>query len=238
MRLHAAAPLILACASLAAQNAAYAPPTAEDQRHASHIPATEKTGTAGAQAAITDANLGFRYSLNADWSAEPLPVAASALPYPAAEGQKKGNACAHVELTARHGNPYSVVVVIALPFDCYGQSLTERDLESFVNGASEGLKQAFEVTGAALSNYRLGRHTVWIERASASVKGQPDAKYTLELACTLLAKGAACWMTMAANQADLQTFERASVVLEGDKFGALVPEGAVSAFSPTAKSPP
>jgi len=78
---------------------------------------------------------------------------------------------------------------------------------------------------------------MWVERASATVKGQPESKYTLELACTLLAKGAACWMTMAADAAHLEIFERRPVALEGDTFDALVPAGAVQA-SPLAEKKP
>jgi hypothetical protein len=137
------------------------------------------------------------------------------------EGPKKGNACTQVELTARRGTPASVVVVVALPFGCYGQALTDKNLADFAAGASEGLKQTFDVTNPVLGGYSLGSHNMWIERA--------NAKYTLEIACTLMQKGAACWMAMAADAASLQTFEQESVTLEGDAFEAIVPATAIQA---------
>jgi hypothetical protein len=145
------------------------------------------------------------------------------------EGPKKGNACTQVELTARRGTPASVVVVVALPFGCYGQALTDKNLADFAAGASEGLKQTFDVTNPVLGGYSLGSHNMWIERANGVVKGQPNAKYTLEIACTLMQKGAACWMAMAADAASLQTFEQESVTLEGDAFEAIVPATAIQA---------
>jgi hypothetical protein len=177
--------------------------------------------------AVKDNNIGFAYSLPAEWETLASQLATPDVPYPAVEGPKKGNACTQVELTARHGTPSSVVVVVALPFDCYGQSLTEKNLADFAAGAAEGLKQTFDVTNPVLTNYTLGSHNMWIERASGTVKGQPNAKYTLEIACTVMNKGAACWMIMAADPAHLQTFEQEAVTLEGDAFDAIVPAGAV-----------
>jgi len=69
------------------------------------------------------------------------------------------------------------------------------------------------------------------------VKGQPDAKYTLEIACTVMSKGAACWMIMAADPAHLQTFEKEAVTLEGDAFDQIVPDGAVKLPAPAPNKP-
>jgi hypothetical protein len=130
-----------------------------------------------------------------------------------------------------------VVVVVALPFDCYGQSLTAKNMADFTSGASEGLKQTFDVTNPVLGSYTLGSHSMWVERASGTVKGQPDSKYTLEVACTLLDKGAACWMTMAADAASLQIFEQEPVTLEGDAFDAIVPANAIQPAAPPPSKP-
>jgi hypothetical protein len=78
---------------------------------------------------------------------------------------------------------------------------------------------------------------MWIERANGTVKGQPASKYTLETACTLMQKGAACWWTMAADAANLQIFEQSPVTLEGDAFDTLVPADAVKSLSPAAGKP-
>ena len=201
-------------------------------------PATANPATPAAPPEVKDTNIGFSYSLPAGWQTEASAPVKPDVPYPTVEAPKKGNACAQAELTARHGTPFSVVVVVALPFDCYGQSLTSQNMADFTAGASEGLKQTFEVTNTVMNNYALGSHTMWVERASGTVKGQPDSKYTLEVACTLMAKGAACWMTMAADATDLQAFEQEPVTLEGDTFDAIVPSNAFPAPTAPATSKP
>ena len=169
-------------------------------------------------------DIGFSSSLPADWQ---FITAASGpqtvLPYPAAAPPKKGDACIDLTMTARKSHSPSVVVVLALPFKCYGQTLSAGDLENFGLGAAAGLKQAFAIASQAQGNYSLGNHPVWIERADGTALNRPESPYTFEIACTVLAKGAACWMTMAADAASLQDFEQQAVILEGEKFNALVP---------------
>jgi hypothetical protein len=195
----------------------------------SAAPGAAVPATPAGPPAVNDTAIGFSYSLPADWQSLASAHVTPNVPYPTVEGPKKGNACTQVELTARRGTPASVVVVVALPFGCYGQALTDKNLADFAAGASEGLKQTFDVTNPVLGGYSLGSHNMWIERANGVVKGQPNAKYTLEIACTLMQKGAACWMAMAADAASLQTFEQESVTLEGDAFEAIVPATAIQA---------
>jgi hypothetical protein len=207
-------------------------PIAAQSPAAVTAPASEPVGSPQ----IQDTTIGFSYSLPADWQRLASEMAKPDVPFPTVVGPKKGNACAQVELTARHGTPASVVVVIALPFDCYGQVLTDKNLADFAAGASEGLKQTFVITDPVVANYSLGSHNMWSERASGTVKGQPGSKYTLEIACTVLEKGAACWMAMAADAVSLDVFEKQAVTLEGDAFDAIVPVSAIpaaSAASPT-----
>ena len=156
----------------------------------------------------------------------PPPAPKPTVPFPDAVTTKKGDACVEVVLTAKHGTPASVVVVTALPFACYGQTLNSGDLGNFGAGAAEGLKQTFEITGAVQGGYTLGSHAVWIERAKGTPKGHPENPFTFEIACTVLAKGAVCWMTMAADAASLQAFEKAPVTLDGERSTALVPANA------------
>lgn len=129
-------------------------------------------------------------------------------------------------MTARHGNSASVIVVLALPFACYGQTMTASDLKNFGEGVAEGLKQTFTILKQAQGSYSLGSHALWIERADGTPKRLPESPYTFEIACTVVGKGAACWMTMAADAASLHDFEQQAVTLEGDRFAALVPAGA------------
>jgi hypothetical protein len=142
----------------------------------------------------------------------------------------KGTACIRVPLTAKHGNPTSVIVAVELPFDCYGQPMGEQDLANFGSGAAQGFKQNFDLIDPVFGLYSLGTHQFWIERAKGSIKGsggsQPPSEYTLEIACTMLKKGAACWMTMAADAACLHVFEDAYVKLDDDASTPLVPANA------------
>ena len=88
-----------------------------------HVPASVP-----AAAAVTahTSDIGFSYSLPTDWE-----VVDTALSLPAVqqqvkkqattEDEKQGIDCVQVALTARHGDPASVVVVVALPFACFGR---------------------------------------------------------------------------------------------------------------------
>jgi hypothetical protein len=175
-------------------------------------------------------DIGFSFSLPPDWEFVAMPAAPKpVIPYPEAMTAAKGDACAEVALTAEHGDPMSVAVVVVLPFTCYGQSLTASDLANFGEGAAEGMKQTFDLSEPAQTTYKLGSHSMWIERAAGAPKDHPERPFTFEIACTVLAKGAACWMTMAADATSLYAFEQSKVALDGEPAAALVP---VSAFIP------
>jgi hypothetical protein len=173
-------------------------------------------------------SLGFSYSVPSDWevvdSQGKLPgVREQADKNASSDAEKKGLACVQIALTARHGEPASVVVEVALPFDCFGEAMTEAELPGFASGASEGLKQSFDIGEPVTANYSLGSHTMWIERAKGTPKGHPEVPYTVEITCGLVKKAAVCWMAMAADDAALRTFERGGVTLDGESSPALVP---------------
>ena len=173
-------------------------------------------------------DIGFTYTLPTSWEvvdAKPtLPTVRDEVAKNAtSEDEKKGIACVQVALTARNGNPSSVVVVVALPFDCFGQTMTEKDLPGFASGASEGLKNTFDLSGPMYGSYAVGKHSMWVERASGTMKDHPEMKYTVETVCSVLKKGAVCWMAMAADEAGLTAFEKGSVTLDGEAASALVP---------------
>ena len=175
--------------------------------------------------------LGFSYSVPTDWEVVDaqgtLPRAkADADKNATTDEEKKGLACVQVALSARRGEPASVLVVVALPFDCFGQQITEKDLPGFADGASEGLKQSFDLGDPIHGNYTLGSHNMWIERGKGNPKGHPDLPYTVEIACGLLKKAAVCWMAMAADDAALRVFEQGAVTLDGEAADALVPANA------------
>jgi hypothetical protein len=176
-------------------------------------------------------DLGFKYSLPSDWevvNASPTlsGVKEQAQQNASTEDEKKGVACVQIALTARHGAPATVLVIVELPFACFGQTMSARDLPGFAQGASEGIKQSFDVTDPVYGDYTLGSHGMWIERAKGTPKGHPEAPYTVEIACTLLKKGAVCWMALAASDDALKIIEGSAVTLEGDSPTALVPANA------------
>jgi hypothetical protein len=187
--------------------------------------------------------LGFSYSLPSDWDVvdtkPTLPAVRQKVENEAAsEDEKKGAACAQVALTAKHGDPASVVVVVALPFACFGQEMTAKDLPDFASGASEGLKKSFDLADPLRGAYSLGAHSVWIERAKGTLIGHAEVKYTVETVCSILKKDAVCWMTMAADDAALQSFEHGAVTLDNEAPAALVPANAFAAPPAPATSLP
>ena len=169
--------------------------------------------------------LGFSYALPADWEVASPQGDVSQAKEQAAQGAsseeaKKGLACAQMGMRAQHAG--SVVVDVALPFDCFGQKLTEEDLPGFGDGASGGLKQSFDVGEPSYGAYTLGSHKLWIERVKGTPKGAAATSYTIEIACAILKKAAVCWMAIAADDAGLQVFEHASVSLDGEAHAGLV----------------
>jgi hypothetical protein len=223
----AAALFLLGCAPLAAQTPAPAPAAGQSAPPGQAAAPAPAETTRAQLPQVENSDVGFNYSLPSDWEfMAPPPAPKPTVPFPDAVTTKKGDACVEVVLTAKHGTPASVVVVTALPFACYGQTLNSGDLGNFGAGAAEGLKQTFEITGAVQGGYTLGSHAVWIERAKGTPKGHPENPFTFEIACTVLAKGAVCWMTMAADAASLQAFEKAPVTLDGERSTALVPANA------------
>ena len=182
-----------------------------------------------ASAAVTHTDtLGFTYSIPSDWEVidtHPiLPAVKQQQSQTAAtDEEKKGIECVQISLTARHGEPASVIVIVELPYSCFGQNLSEKDLPGFAMGASEGLKNSFNISGATYGAYQLGTHNFWIERTKGTVIDHPEASYTVEIACTLLKRGAACWMAMASDPAALRTFEQGAVSLDGEVASMLVP---------------
>jgi hypothetical protein len=175
--------------------------------------------------------VGFSYSLPADWEVvdtkPTLPQVQQEVAKTAkSEDEKKGISCVQVALTARHGDPASVVVVVALPYDCFGQTMTEKDLPGFASGAAEGIKNTFDISDPIHGSYALGTHSLWIERAKGVMKDHAQMKYTVETVCSVLKKGAVCWMAMAATDDGLHTFEQGAVALDGEAPAALVPANA------------
>lgn len=175
---------------------------------------------------ISDA-IGFSYSLPPDWQVV-TPKAAAPRPQPKVPANappevKRGIVCVEVPLTAWHGKLRSAVVVIALPFGCYGETMQEQDLPTWGSAWIEGLKTTFDFANPIKATYRLAGHSMWIERVKAVPKDKPVAAFTLETACTVLKKGAVCWMIEAADARSLAEFEQSPVKLEGTESRRLVP---------------
>jgi hypothetical protein len=175
--------------------------------------------------------LGFSYSLPPSWS---VVDAGSMLPRAKQNGEqsakkqteKQGIACTQVVFTARHGRPASIVVVAALPFACYRRTLTEKDLQGFAAGVSDGIKQNLNISATVNGGYTLAGHNFWIQRVIGAPKDHPGSPQTVEIACTVLKEAAVCWMTIAATPGGLRDFEDAPVTLDGHPAPDLVPPDA------------
>ena len=175
--------------------------------------------------------LGFSYTLPPDWkpvdgTAELPVVRQDAKAAAEKKGDTKSIACTQIVFSARHGNPASVIVVVALPFACYGQAMTPKNLPGFAAGVSDGLKQHFQISSPVYGNYKLGSHNFWIERAIGVPKNHPAIHYTIETVCSILKNSALCWMTTAASAGGLRDFEKSLVVLDDEPAVALVPANA------------
>jgi hypothetical protein len=173
------------------------------------------------------AQLGFTYAVPSNWQVLSTPPTMSATKSEAAtngsEEEKKGLACLEPVLTARDPGSGSILSVEALPFACFGQTMTNEDLPGFAAGAPEVLRQSFDLGQPLTATYALGSHSMWVERASATLKDHPEVPFTVEIACGLLKKAAVCWMAVAGSDDALHAFERGSVTLDGESAGALVP---------------
>lgn len=182
---------------------------------------------------------GFTYRLPPGWkSASPaatLPAAReNALQSAKNPSQELGIACAQVVLSAQSEKPASAIVVAALPYACYGQPMSAKDLSGFAAGVSDGLKQNLNISVPVFGSYTLGTHNFWIERAAGVAKNHPQSVYTVEIACSLLKKSAVCWMTLAADAGALRDFENTPVELDGEPPASLVPIDAFVKKTPAA----
>jgi len=181
----------------------------------------------GSPAPAQPGDLGFTYSAPSDWEVLSIPAMAQkkseATENAGSEEEKKGLACLEPVLTARDRKSGSIVSVEALPFACFGHAMTSDDLPGFVAGAPEVLKQSFDLAEPVTATYALGSHSMWIERAHATLKDHPEIPFTVEITCGLLKKAAVCWMAVAGNEDALHAFEHGAVTLDGETSGALVP---------------
>lgn len=183
--------------------------------------------------AVHSNELGFSFSMPSDWevqdTAPMLPVVQQQTAKSAThEVEKKAAGCMQVPLKATHGDPASSVVVIGLSYDCLGQRFTDSDLAAFGGGVAGSLKKNWTIVDPVYGAYTLGTHTLWIERAAGSSIAHPEIKRTLEMVCSMLKKGTACWMAFMASDGDLKAFEQSRVSLDGEPPVALVPASALA----------
>ena len=202
------------------------PPPAPD---AVPIPIPPPPPSVGTVAHTSD--LGFSYSIPSDWEIMDTPPTLPAMLQQAARDYgneaAKMAACLQLPLTAHRGNPPSAIAVMGLSFDCVGHPYTAADIPSLASNVTDGLKKNVDVASPVNNTYTLGTHSMWIQRSSGSMLGHPEIKITMETVCSVLKKGVACWMVMAADDASLQTFEQSAVTLEDDAATALVPPDAL-----------
>jgi len=198
-------------------------------------PVAEKP--AAAAPSVYKSDLGYSYGYSTDWELIDTKGITPAAQQQAAESaksaeEKKGAACAQIGLMLKHGDPASVIMTVALPYDCYGSTFTDTDLPGFGTGVSSGLKQNFNVSETKTATYKSGTHSLWIERAIAAAKADPTRTYTIETVCSMLKKGATCWIGMVKDDAALKVMEQGQVTLESDAPTALVPADLLTAAKP------
>jgi hypothetical protein len=187
------------------------------------------TPAAGQQ--LVSKELGFSFSLPGDWTVEDTQAQVPKAQQQAAknaqsDSEMRAVGCMEAPFKAQHGKGASSVVIVALPFDCFGQHYTDADLPAFASSMAESLKKGWKISDPIFGTYSLGAHTLWIERASGSLLEHPDDRKTLELVCSMLKNGAVCWMGFVASDVDLKTFEQGAVSLDGETSTALVPASA------------
>jgi hypothetical protein len=173
----------------------------------------------------------FTFSYPADWEVVDTKPMLPVVRLKAEQGAKsamerKGADCTDLQLTIRHGDPRSVILIMYLEYKCLGIELKPGDLAATGAGIAQGLTKSFNVKDPKYGAYTLGKHAFWIERADGSPVDHPEREYKLETTCTLLKKGLTCWLAMAASPDGLTTFEATEVALEGDSSLALVPASA------------
>lgn len=175
--------------------------------------------------------IGFSYNLPADWElvdmSSSLSVAQKQAQQAAGDDEvKRGAACLQIALTAHHGNPGSMIAAVVLPSDCMGKEMAAADLPGFGIAATQGIQMGFEVGDSLVADYTLGSHKMWAARAKGNPAGHPELSYQVETVCTLVKKGAVCWMALAADDAAQATFESGSVILDEEPPQPLVPAAA------------
>lgn len=220
------------CASAQTSAAAQSPATAQ---------ATTPSGEKGSQLAEKIAPVAdplvfksegdFTFTYPADWEVvdmKPmLPVQRMKAEQEAKSAmERKGADCVDVQLTIRHGEPKSVILIMYLEYSCLGLEIKQSDLGATGVGIAQGLTKSFNVKDPKYGAFKLGNHDFWIERTDGSPVDHPERQYKLETACTLLKKGLTCWMAMAASPDAISTFEASKVSLEGDASVELVPASA------------
>ncbi len=182
--------------------------------------------TAATQTYSSD--VGFSYTLPAEWEVVDMSAALQAEQERAkgTEGnnqEKRGVGCMQIAMTAHHGTPASMIMAMALPTSCVGLEMSAKDLPGFGRGAAQGIQQQFDLGEPVEATYSLGSHSAWIARFPATLKDGSQRSYSVETVCTLLKKGAVCWMALAADDDALATFEHGSATLDGEPPVPLVP---------------
>lgn len=177
--------------------------------------------------------LGFSYTVPTGWQRVDAQTTTPGVNWQAAQSatsteEKEDVACMEIPFMARRANPDGVIIVVALPFACYGRPIQPADLPGFATGAAEGLEEQFEITDPIYATYSLAGHKFWIERARGTPNGHTAPIYAVEVTCAVLKRAAVCWMARAVDAAGLRAFERDAVKIDGDSAPALVPTGVFS----------
>lgn len=219
---------------IAAFLAAFLPALSQEPAVTSEAASRDTKQSASADPVVYKSDLDFNYTYTSDWTVvdtKPImpTVHMQTEDKATSDPEKQAAACVQIGLLLKRGTPGSVVMAMALPWDCLGKTYKNSDLAGFGSGVAKGFVKSFDVENPLYGAYKLGKHDLWIERMEGTAKDHPDFHRTVEVACVLLKKGAVCMVGLVNGEADLKTFEQSSIALEGDAPAQLVPDNAFTA---------
>lgn len=219
--------ILFAASSLAAQNTSS--PITRDVKEFSSIP--QDTSTPKPLIATFKSELGFSYSYPSGWEVVDMKPAMPVIRQKIEEKsdsdqEKKGAECAQIDLMLRNQSPLSLIEVLTMQNACFPVKPSVDSLAAFGLGMAKGLQKTLDITNPVYSSYKLGTHSIWIEKASATIKDSSATHYILEVSCTLLHKGFVCIVAFAHDDQALEVFESGRIVLDDEAPVALVPADA------------
>ena len=227
-----AIPLVLAFAKLPAQT-----PVAEAQAQktspAQRPPDSEQSeGKAAAtfKGGFLKTDFGFTSSYPTDWQDQTATLRIRLVRELKNHEGKLGHwplVCAQPVLRLSHGNPPSLIWVVALTHSC--TNFKESNFAVAVElGMCSTTPSHYEIRDTLEGTYKLHDATFWIERSVGFPKDHPEARVTLERVCGWLKSSAVFWEGELRDEDAVKVFEGALTSIDGEEPTPLVPASAIA----------